>query len=220
MVTIHLNSKEIGKITFWNAHNHDKRYDADMRFPYNDFCIDIKDAKMGDYLIYVHLVDYKVHSGYAETVVNGKKRIIEVDSLEETMNKLHDEKNVEDALEKSKELWVDILPIGIMAYIVNKSAKRKLEIKEERRALKAKTGSNRPVNNSNDKVYLLDDIVRYTATHKPTGIKHNITCPAWEVRGYYRHYKSGKTVWVNGYRKGKERNNAVTKNIDIFLKKS
>lgn len=25
---------------------------------------------------------------------------------------------------------------------------------------------------------------------------------AWEVRGHYRHYKSGKTVWVDGYTKG------------------
>ena len=32
-----------------------------------------------------------------------------------------------------------------------------------------------------------------------------ITCPCWSVRGHYRHYKSGKTVWVSPYTKGKER---------------
>ena len=28
----------------------------------------------------------------------------------------------------------------------------------------------------------------------------------WGVRGHYRHYKSGKTVWINPYRKGIRRN--------------
>ena len=35
-----------------------------------------------------------------------------------------------------------------------------------------------------------------------------ITCPVWEVRGHMRHYKSGKTVYVAPYRKGKERDSA------------
>ena len=35
-----------------------------------------------------------------------------------------------------------------------------------------------------------------------------ITCPVWEVRGHMRHYKSGKTVYVAPYRKGKERDTA------------
>lgn len=34
-----------------------------------------------------------------------------------------------------------------------------------------------------------------------------ITCPVWTVRGHMRHYKSGKTVYVAPYRKGKERDN-------------
>ena len=36
-----------------------------------------------------------------------------------------------------------------------------------------------------------------------------ITCPVWEVRGHMRHYKSGKTVYVAPYRKGKERDSAA-----------
>ena len=35
-----------------------------------------------------------------------------------------------------------------------------------------------------------------------------ITCPVWTVRGHMRHYKSGKTVYVAPYRKGKERDSA------------
>lgn len=35
-----------------------------------------------------------------------------------------------------------------------------------------------------------------------------ITCPVWKVRGHMRHYKSGKTVYVAPYRKGKDRDSA------------
>ena len=38
--------------------------------------------------------------------------------------------------------------------------------------------------------------------------RREITCPVWEVRGHMRHYKSGKTVYVAPYRKGKERDSA------------
>ena len=38
-------------------------------------------------------------------------------------------------------------------------------------------------------------------------VPHEYTCPVWEVRGHMRHYKSGKTVYVAPYRKGKERDN-------------
>ena len=39
-------------------------------------------------------------------------------------------------------------------------------------------------------------------------VLHVYTCPVWEVRGHMRHYKSGKTVYVAPYRKGKERDSA------------
>ena len=39
-------------------------------------------------------------------------------------------------------------------------------------------------------------------------VPHEYTCPVWEVRGHMRHYKSGKTVYVAPYRKGKERDSA------------
>ena len=35
--------------------------------------------------------------------------------------------------------------------------------------------------------------------------KAEITCPAWGVRGHYRHYRNGKTVFVEAYVKGREK---------------
>lgn len=38
--------------------------------------------------------------------------------------------------------------------------------------------------------------------------KHrSLNCPCWGVIGHMRHYKSGKTVWIKPYKKGKERKN-------------
>lgn len=35
---------------------------------------------------------------------------------------------------------------------------------------------------------------------------HEINCPCWGVMGHWRTYKSGKTIWIQPYKKGKERN--------------
>lgn len=45
---------------------------------------------------------------------------------------------------------------------------------------------------------------KYVVSSKTQG-HHVITCPSWEVRGYYRHYKNGKVIWVDGFTKGKDR---------------
>jgi hypothetical protein len=34
-------------------------------------------------------------------------------------------------------------------------------------------------------------------------------CPAWEVRGHYRHYKNGKVTYVKPHVKGKLRDTLV-----------
>lgn len=35
---------------------------------------------------------------------------------------------------------------------------------------------------------------------------HKIHCECWPVRGHYRHYKSGKVIFIPSYKKGKKRN--------------
>ena len=45
-----------------------------------------------------------------------------------------------------------------------------------------------------------------------------ISCPAWGVRGHFRHYKSGKTVFIQPYVKGKKRDEYKGKVYDLFKK--
>lgn len=60
-------------------------------------------------------------------------------------------------------------------------------------------------------IYLMDDLVVYAATTLPEErLKRHMNCPVWEVRGFYRHYKSGKVVWINSFQKGKDRNKGLS----------
>lgn len=47
-----------------------------------------------------------------------------------------------------------------------------------------------------------------------------ITCPCWGVRGHYRHYKSGKVVFIEAYQKGKDRSRYTPKEYVVFRKES
>lgn len=70
------------------------------------------------------------------------------------------------------------------------------------------------------KVFLLDDIVEYINENGMSRTKHIgnvIKCPCWDVRGHYRHYKSGKTVFVKNYVKGKERNKEKPKEREYYI---
>ena len=68
-------------------------------------------------------------------------------------------------------------------------------------------------NSTVKKVYLFNEIVNYVREQECNSEnKHNeITCPCWEVRGFYRHYKSGKVIWVNSFKKGKQRDKVEPK---------
>ena len=94
--------------------------------------------------------------------------------------------------------------IKIMAYIVIEGRKRSVVIKK---SLTSNSCNNKhALISCNKKVYLFDDIVRYVAENYIGPYRsHKITCPCWEVRGHYRHYKSGKVVFVPAYRKGKQK---------------
>jgi hypothetical protein len=49
---------------------------------------------------------------------------------------------------------------------------------------------------------------------------HKITCPCWSVRGHYRHYKSGKVVFVRSYEKGKDKGNSKAVDKTYIVGKS
>lgn len=68
--------------------------------------------------------------------------------------------------------------------------------------------------NTDKKVFLLNDICKYFyLDEKPNNqnAERKIQCPCWSVRGHYRHYNSGKVIFIKEYKKGKKRGNTEPK---------
>ena len=69
-----------------------------------------------------------------------------------------------------------------------------------------------------NRIYLFSDILKYVSdTYVPEGQHHSIQCPCWEVRGHYRHYKSGKVIFIPAYKKGKQRDKAEPKPKEYYV---
>lgn len=79
-----------------------------------------------------------------------------------------------------------------------KNTKRVNETYVEGKGIYKKTKSKIVLKNE----YILN-LTKYSTTH----IRHIFKCLCWGVRGHYRHYKNGQTIFIQPYRKGKERNN-------------
>ena len=107
---------------------------------------------------------------------------------------------------KYTEIGHDIsqMVVRTMAYIMSTPRDKTIKSKTS----KEKIGKTTKITNGNaNKIYLLDEIVDYVNENGLTILpgKHIINCPCWNVRGHYRHYKSGKVVFIKNYEKGKEK---------------
>lgn len=111
---------------------------------------------------------------------------------------------------KYTEIGHDIaqLVLRTMIYIMNTPRDKIIKPKTSKEK-KEEIGKTTKITSGNaDKIYLLDEIVDYVNENGLTIAKSGnraITCPCWDVRGHYRHYKSGKVVFIKNYEKGKEK---------------
>ncbi|MBR2550594.1 MAG: hypothetical protein IKE92_11385 [Clostridiales bacterium] len=107
------------------------------------------------------------------------------------------------------------IALWYMGWIMDKSQKRERNYKVVQR--KYKYSREHRLSTSNNKIWLLDDIVHYASdNYIPEKSHHSINCPCWEVRGHYRHYKSGKVVFIPSYCKGKQRDTAKPKDKEYY----
>lgn len=123
--------------------------------------------------------------------------------------------------EYGDELYETIITVGLVVLseitkIMEQSIKRKKLIKKGV-PLKHKYSREHRLSIPNKKIWLFDDIVQYTCDqfieHKG---KYTIQCPCWEVRGHYRHYKSGKVVFIKSFKKGKYKETAEPINHEYY----
>ena len=116
---------------------------------------------------------------------------------------------------KYTEIGHDIaqLVLRTMIYIMNTPRDKIIKPKTSKEK-KEEIGKTTRITNSNtDKIYLLDEIVDYVNENGLTILpgKHIINCPCWSVRGHYRHYKSGKVVFIKNTKKEKKKEKSSQK---------
>lgn len=112
---------------------------------------------------------------------------------------------------KAKKLLENFASIAYYEYMKAKAIIL-YELNNRNKIIKESKNKSRNCNKSSKKVYekkeiyLYDELIEYISH---SNIKHNIKCEAWTVRGHYRHYKSGKVVFIESFKKGKNRNNDI-----------
>ena len=106
---------------------------------------------------------------------------------------------------------------GIMAYIMAESEKRNRKSRKKVSSTDIKH-QKKEYKSINKRVFLLDDIINYVSdNYIPSVNHHEIQCPCWEVRGHYRHYKSGKVVFIPSYKKGKQKDSVQPKEKEYYV---
>lgn len=122
-----------------------------------------------------------------------------------------------DAKQYTAEMYLSEVH-SVMRYIMYKLENREIiykeSVKEHRPRLTEKTIKQSQKNEGRDIVLNLDQAITYI---KKKGL-HKIHCECWGVRGHYRHYKSGKTIFIESYQKGSKRNEMKAKDKTYILK--
>lgn len=65
------------------------------------------------------------------------------------------------------------------------------------------------------KYYSLCEAIKYIS--KSHGGHHEIKCEKWSVRGHYRKYKNGKTIFIKEFTKGKKKDETIQIKQKIYM---
>lgn len=108
----------------------------------------------------------------------------------------------------------------VFAAIQNRLSNPEDNFKIEEKRVQKKNFKKKSKGKGQRKIRLLKS---YTLIRTEPIVSHRhgkITCPCWGVRGHYRHYKSGKVVFIAAYQKGKDRSRYTSKEYVVFRKES
>lgn len=120
----------------------------------------------------------------------------------------------------NKKKFLDIghdlaqLVLRVICYIMSEPRKRKARPKLPREKQEKVEKERKEEKRKDNRIFLLDDIVEYVLENElniNTDTSYKINCPCWSVRGHYRHYKSGKVIFVENYKKGKDKDKTEPK---------
>lgn len=161
------------------------------------------------------ILTYIINSDFQVTLINKKT----LDDFSKEINKNFFINNKDDGLKKRQRELLDnsegllFQIILFLCYISNKlentNTNLVAKISNNKVTNKVSKDSSKSTKSSNKHVYYLDDLINITI-YKSNGNKA-LTKKRWKnrehsVRGFPRHYKSGKVVWIEPHIRGSSKN--------------
>lgn len=210
-----INVKEAHKINKWLTETKGTMgaLGKNKFFPLNNFVLDMELYKNMRFEFLVELENFNPRKGrfsndtwditYRYDDVSGGWRF---DGLMD--------KNIADSEHGKREATKRMHAViyGTMLYIIEYARKRTEKVSPEVTRKERENYEYKP-----RECYLLNDIVKYVSIH-PTKKSIKYRCEVWGVRGHIRHYKNGKTVFIEPYKKGAKRDILEPKSKTYRLK--
>lgn len=190
----------------------------DKKFCFNDFEIQVEIEKGYPLKAELHLKDNTILEGRIKYYSVVRKKYLEFKWKRDGKGTRFDS-DVEllydtEKLKLEVDLYYGIL-IGCVSYIM---LQERDIIYKDRQSKEVKPEKKKSIREKHQEtLYLLNDIIKYNGEVKAAAKHHNITCDSWNVKGHYRHYKSGKVVFIAEYKKGKNRENKDTNDREYRL---
>lgn len=219
---IRIDYKEYQTIKKWNTDkdNHgmyDRFVDNRNFFPLNNFVLDVAIHKHGRLVLLVELDNHDPCNAVitGENMSNGelwtisyRREIGKGWHFDGTIPEPPQGINSQDAV-----TMIHVILVSVFMYICLKARDRITRVSPETTRKERENYEYKE-----RELYLLNDIVKYVSIHpNKSSIKYR--CECWGVRGHIRHYKNGKVVFIEPYKKGKKRDVLEPKSKTYLLKR-
>ena len=191
-------------------------------FIFNEYTLTVRGKYFGEdldviYKVKVEDVKDKQKIKIREIMIkpNGKRIIKETET---TVGDYLDKLNItlRESLKKHPKEWtkndsdVMLCPMCFMHYCIDKAMNREYEEKTVTQKRYKPISERKPSKKKTE--YKLFEIIRKYEKHINHN-RHNMTCEHWEVKGHFRHYKSGKVVYIKPFSKGKNKDVKVENRV-------
>ena len=149
-------------------------------------------SKVNVIIIEKRMFSYKINGANVDFFIHSLK------------NEYHFNLNKPRYIEKCRDEFILFLEAF---YLVESSLNRKKEVIKKEKPKETVRKATKGNNNNSGIVYVNNKIYKYEERGKRHNQRHT---ESWSVRGHWRHYKNGKTIFIEAFNKGKKNSNNKT----------
>lgn len=117
--------------------------------------------------------------------------------------------------ECAKDIIRNIITLnGIIQYLI--SDKKNVKVVTNRKPSPKTRNKNKKHNKKKNVTYITNKrYIIQVPKEENKKREYNLTAASWPVRGHWRHYKNGKTVWIETYTKHEDTKNNINKTYKV-----